>query len=77
MYFYPDPVVNIVEDVSERTETTLGIQWEDGADPGGTPVIDYRVTVSSSDGLYNSVVTVGLEKHYVATGLSMGVVYYF
>jgi hypothetical protein len=61
MYFYPDPVVNIVEDMDDRSETTVGLRWEDGADPGGLPVEDYRLTITSDDNSYNLVVVVGLE----------------
>lgn len=61
MYFYPDPVVNILENMADRSETTVGLTWEDGADPGGWPVEDYRITITSSDNLYNLVVTNNVE----------------
>lgn len=77
MYFYPDDVVNILENWDDRSETTVGLTWEDGADPGGVPVEDYRITITSSDSLYNLVVTNNLEQAYTATGLTMGTIYYF
>lgn len=39
---YPDPPINIVENVPLRTSDTLGIMWDDSFD-GGTPVLDYSV----------------------------------
>ena len=78
IYYYPDAPVDLVEDMSDRSETTVGFRWSDGADPGGLPILDYKVTITSSDGLYNLVVeNVPLNRHYVATDLTLGVTYHF
>jgi hypothetical protein len=34
----PDIPVNLLEDYSQRSASTLGLTWEDGADPGGLTV---------------------------------------
>jgi hypothetical protein len=75
--FYPDSPVSLTEDFSDRTISTVGFTWLDGADPGGVPVIDYRVIVTSSDGNYNLVETGLIVKEYKATGLTLGVTYSF
>lgn len=56
IYAVPDAPTNLQENTDDRTGTTLGLTWQDGADPGGKSVEDYKITVTSSDGLY-SVVT--------------------
>lgn len=37
----PDIVTNLVEDLSGRSASTLGLQWDDGASNGGGPIIAY------------------------------------
>ena len=44
----PDAPVNVIEVYSERTATTLGLMWSNGAANGGAAVLDY--TVSSDSG---------------------------
>lgn len=77
IYFYPDQPVDVTEDMNDRSISTVGLNWLDGADPGGLPILDYRLTITSSDGLYNLVEVVDLSRAYVATDLSLGVTYYF
>jgi hypothetical protein len=77
IYAVPDAPVNLQENYDDRTGTTLGLTWEDGADPGGKPVVDYKVTVTSSDGLYSVVTEYLTSQNYVAIGLTKGVIYYF
>lgn len=57
MVHYPDPPTTLTEDFADRTVSTVGFTWVDGADAGGVPVIDYRVTVTSSDGSLSLVET--------------------
>jgi hypothetical protein len=40
-------------------------------------VIDYKVTVTSSDGLYNVVTEYQTGQAYTAVDLSKGITYYF
>lgn len=37
----PDAVIDFVEVYGERTPTTLGMSWADGAEDGGLAVLDY------------------------------------
>lgn len=77
IYAVPDAPVSLSEVLEERSSSTLGLTWEDGPDPGGLPVIDYRVTVVSTTGTY-SVVTENLtSRNYVALLLTLGEVYSF
>jgi len=36
-----------VEDEAQRTATTLGVQWQDGADNGGSPVTSYTLEMTT------------------------------
>lgn len=40
----PDTPVLLVEDYSKRTATTLGFSWQDGAENGGSPILDYKIS---------------------------------
>lgn len=77
MYAVPDPPVDVIEEMADRSETTVGLYWSDGADSGGWPVEDYKVTITSSDGLYSMEIPGLTEKLYKAEGLTLGVTYYF
>jgi hypothetical protein len=44
----PDAPISLLEDTSQRTISDLGITWSDGASDGGSPIIDYRVSVAVS-----------------------------
>lgn len=37
----PDKPINLAENYSDRTPTTIGMTWADGVDNGGLNVIDY------------------------------------
>jgi hypothetical protein len=39
---YPNPPINLLENVALRTSDQLAVTWEDGFD-GGTPAIDYSI----------------------------------
>lgn len=41
----PDAPVDLTEETSLRTATSLGLTWNAGADDGGTPVLDYRISM--------------------------------
>jgi hypothetical protein len=77
IYAVPYPPVNLTEDMTKRTVTTVGLYWIDGSNNGGLSVVDYRVTISSSSGNYNLVVSSLTNRSYVATQLTLGVTYNF
>lgn len=51
--------------------------WEDGADTGGSPILDYRITYSEENGP-EQILRQGIAtKSYIAAGLDTGVTYSF
>lgn len=42
----PDSPYNLVEDMSEKTKSTIGLTWTEGAYNGGSPIIDYRISMA-------------------------------
>lgn len=42
----PDAPINLSENLSERTVTTIGIQWNIGAQNGGASVEEYRINIA-------------------------------
>lgn len=48
----PEAPINLVEDYEDRTATTLGFSWENGASDGGSTVLDYTISVSENEGAY-------------------------
>jgi hypothetical protein len=42
----PDAPINLSETLSERTVTTIGIQWNIGAQNGGASVEEYRINIA-------------------------------
>lgn len=74
----PDAPINLVNVPLITNSNSVGLSWEDGANDGGSPVIDYRV--SFKDGM--SLVFVTLESNvdslpYTALPLQVGITYTF
>lgn len=44
-----DPL-NLVEDLPNSNMYQTALVWEDGADTGGSPILDYRITYSEENG---------------------------
>jgi hypothetical protein len=42
----PDAPINLVEDYSLRTKSTLGIVWEKASFIGGAVIEDYRISIA-------------------------------
>jgi len=40
----PDPATNLREDLSARSASTLGFEWDDGVNDGGVPILSYTVS---------------------------------
>ena len=47
-----DKPIYVAENIAARTVSTLGLQWSQGAELGGSPVIDYKVSVSTGGEYY-------------------------
>jgi len=74
---YPDQPTTLTENFADRTVSSVGFTWLDGADNGGLPVIDYRVKVTSSDQSFSLVVNGLTSQRYTQTGLTLGITYLF
>lgn len=77
IYAVPDAPVDLTENLVERTYTTLGFVWTDGADPGGLPIIDYKVQVTDTQGNYNVIAEFLNSASYTALSLTIGEYYNF
>jgi hypothetical protein len=55
----PDAPINLVENTAQRTKSTLGLTWSEGAFNGGATIIDYRISMAESGGSF-SVLATGL-----------------
>lgn len=73
----PDKPISLAEDYSQRSASTLGLTWEDGADPGGLPVLDYRITITSASIGFSQLVLGVSTKSYTAVNLVAGLNYDF
>jgi hypothetical protein len=74
---YPDAPINLAEVYSERTATSLGLSWVDGASNGGATVLDYTVSYVQGDEDYIKLATNVLGQSYTAISLTFGVTYRF
>lgn len=52
MLTVPDAPFNVVEVISLRTATTIGLSWTAGANNGGSVVIDYTVSFDQGNGTF-------------------------
>ena len=58
--------------------TQIGIAWTtSGTSNGGTPVIDYKISVAKGTGSYSTLETGWLTTSYTAIGLETGKTYSF
>ena len=73
----PDPPVNLQEYLPDRTISTLGITWSNGAFNGGDVILDYRISIADESGVYSYLADGLTSAHYTATGLNYGTVYSF
>jgi hypothetical protein len=74
----PDAPLTLTENTSERTPTSLGLQWTAGNSNGGSAILDYRVQSRAVGGTYSDLVTVDANTlSYVATSLTSGTTYEF
>lgn len=73
----PDVPINLAEDYSQRTKSTLGLTWEQAAFNGGAEILDYRINIAEQGQVF-SVLADGLTNpNYLAIGLTAGVTYEF
>lgn len=73
----PGAPTGLVEDPTQRSGTTLGLQWVAPAKEGGSEVTEYRVMYSEADGDFVELEAGIVNPSYVATGLTSGTNYKF
>jgi hypothetical protein len=72
----PDAPVSLAENTVQRTATTLGLQWNEGASNGGSSVTEYRINYAQQGGSY-SVLASTANTYYEVTSLTSGTTYEF
>lgn len=40
----PDAPINVAEDISLKSATSIALEWDEGLTNGGATVIDYEIT---------------------------------
>jgi hypothetical protein len=76
----PDPPINLKEEISGRTISTLGISWQQASFNGGDVILDYRVWMNDgrdAADVFTEIATGLQQTSIVATGLQYGVIYTF
>jgi hypothetical protein len=73
----PDAPINVLEDITKRTATTLGLTWTQAAFNGGAVIIDYRVSIAETGGSFSIMASNIITSSYTATGLTSGITYLF
>ena len=74
---YPDAPVNLAEDLTQKTGTKIGLQWEEGAANGGAVVEDYRISSNQGTGEWVYLYTGVAFTSWVITDLTAGIEYRF
>jgi len=72
----PDAPVNLVEDQSGRSQTSVAFSWQEGAQNGGSAIIDYRIYMDAGEG-YNLIASGFEQKTYLIDTLTPGIIYGF
>jgi hypothetical protein len=52
IWLRPDPPINFVNRPEITDNSQIGIMWQDGANDGSTPVLDYRIWYALEDEVY-------------------------
>jgi hypothetical protein len=72
---FPDPPTNLLEVYSERSKSTLGIEWTAPVFTGGVAVDDYQISLGEVGGDYAVIASGVTATQYTATDLTFGVTY--
>jgi hypothetical protein len=73
----PDAPINLVENYSQRTKSTIGLTWEQAPFNGGAIIEDYRISIAEQGGTFSELATGLTSPEYLATGLTFGTTYQF
>jgi hypothetical protein len=77
IYTYADAPLDLAETVAARTSSSITFTWSEGADNGGSSVIDYRVSYDDAVGTFVELASNIVATTYTATGLTYGLTYTF
>jgi len=77
IYTYADSPLDLAETVEARTSSTITFTWSEGAENGGSSVIDYQVSYDNVVGPFVVLASNIVDKTYTATGLIYGQTYTF
>jgi hypothetical protein len=77
IYTVPDAPIDLREDSTSRTSTTITVLWDDGASDGGSPIIDYRISWDRGMDEWEYLADGIIYEIYTATGLDYGTIYSF
>jgi hypothetical protein len=73
----PDAPINLAENTSFRTKSTIGLTWSKADFIGGAEIIDYRISISQLDGIYSVMASNVVSSSYTAIDLTAGLTYQF
>jgi len=73
----PDAPISLAENTSLRTKSTLGLTWSKADFIGGAEIIDYRVSIAQSGGIYSVLASNVVNPSYTAIELTAEVTYQF
>jgi hypothetical protein len=71
----PDAPLNLSDDVLITSLHQIGLQWYQGYENGGTPVLDYRVWYREIGGTYQVLEETVTQSTYLATPMTTGTTY--
>lgn len=71
----PDAPINLAENTSLRTKSTIGLTWSKADFIGDAEIIDYRVNYAQLGGSYSILASNIASPLYTATKLTAGVTY--
>jgi len=73
----PDAPINLAEDTSLRTKSTLGLTWTQAEFTGGAVIIDYRINIAQVGGSYSVLASNLVNPSYTVIELTSGITYQF
>jgi hypothetical protein len=73
---YPDAPINLAENLASRSETLLGLTWDDGVLNGGGEIFAYTISQAIEDGNFVELFSV-MSKSATISSLTFGTTYRF
>ena len=69
---FPDPQINLQEEIAYRSATSITFSWSLGAANGGAEVLDFRIYYEHTNGEWLILASEVSTQQYTATGLTAG-----